>query len=212
MKFNKIALLILLLASCGCTEWIPLEKETSDWLTDLDEDHIFEMVDENNITQSWKLNVKNNYFSEGSSGILFVTTSRSYREMSYEKFQNDVLGQFAISVEADYSVGNDYLSFSTDRMSVDFTVNDLEIKRLTVDYPSNESVHWSYQFDEPLTSKPVIVDNQELAGTTYGETLIFRLEDYQNVLGENDIIAFYFAKEEGLIYLELKSGLKYYRK
>jgi hypothetical protein len=131
--------------------------------------------------------------------------------MSYENFRNNVLGQFSISVKTDYSSGNDYMSISTDGISVSFDLSDRNILDLHVEYGNGETIYWNYQSDEPLNTKPVIVDSKELGDRIYGETLIFRLEDYQNGLSENDIIAFYFTKDEGLIYLELKSGLKYFR-
>lgn len=132
--------------------------------------------------------------------------------MTYESFRNNVLGEFSLSVNADYSGGNDYITFSTDRIYISFKLKDQSVQGLDVDNSNGETIYWNYQSDEPLTSQPVILASQELNGKTYGETIIFRLEDFQNGLSDNDIIAFYFTKNEGLIYLELKSGLKYYRK
>lgn len=212
MKYGKIVFFIFLLSSCAKTETINLEEQSVEWLTGLDYDETFEMIDENNISQSWRLNAKDNYFNEGSSGILFFTTERTYRQMTYESFRSTVLGEFSLSVNADYSAGNDYISFVTDRMDISFTLKDLSVRDLYVDYSNGETNNWNYQYDEPLISKPMLVENIELKDKMYGETLIFKLEDFQNGLSGNDIIAFYFTKDEGLIYLELKSGLKYYRK
>ncbi len=212
MKFNKIIVLVFLLSSCAKTETINLEEQSAEWLTGLDYDDTFEMIDENNISQSWQLNAKDNYLNEGTSGILFFTTDRTYRQMTYESFRNEVLGEFSLSVNADYSLGNDYISFGTSRMNISFAFKDLSVRDLYVDDSNGETNYWSYPSDESLNSQPNLVETIELRGKLYGETIIFRLEDFQNGLSDNDIIAFYFTKNEGLIYIELKSGLRYYRK
>ncbi|WP_296621613.1 hypothetical protein [Marivirga sp.] len=216
MKFNKLFLFatFLLLISCNGAivyEEIDLQVETEAWIVQEEGAHSFQMIDENGIKNTWNLREENNYYSESGSAFLLIPTRKTMREMHYQKFSSTILGDFSINADAGFSDGNAWVSFNMPNLSIDFDAVTYDPIRLYLSPNSGESFSWYVDDNDPPFQFQIVTD-YEINGKTFTEEVaVFELTSRTEILEPNDIVKFSFSKDIGLIYLELKSGLKYFR-
>lgn len=217
MKSNKLFLFVsfLLIISCNGAivyEEIDLQTETEAWIVQKDRDHNFHMTDENGIRSNWNLSEEDNYYNESGGSFLFVPTHKTMRELHYQKFTNTILGDFSINADAGFSDVNPWVSFYISHLSFDFDVVTLAPKRLYLHPNNGKSYSWNDYDNENPPFEFQISTNYEINGLEYPEeVVVFELTENAEILESNDIVKFSFSKDTGLIYLELKSGLKYFR-
>lgn len=216
MRYNKILLYssFLFLISCNGAiiyEEFDLQAETEAWIVQ-EEDFSFQMVDENGIGINWNLTEENNYYSESRGAFLLIPTDRTMREIHFQKFRSTILGDFSITADAGFSEVNPWVSFNMANLSIDFDVVTHEPTRLYLTPNNGKSFSWSdYQEEQPPIDFQVMT-NFEINGQTYPEDVaFFELTGQMGILEPKSIVKFAFSKDIGLIYLELKSGMKYYR-
>lgn len=216
MKFNKLFLSgsLLLLISCNGAivyEEIDLQAETAAWMVHEEKDHSFQMIDENGIRNTWNLREEDNYYSESGSAFLLIPTRKTMREMHYQKFTSTILGDFSINADAGFSDGNPWVSFNMPNLSIDFDVVTYNLTRLLLSPNNGELFSWYVDDSDPPFEFQIVTD-YEINGKTFTEEVaVFELTSRTEILEPNDIVKFSFSKDIGLIYLELKSGLKYSR-
>lgn len=216
MKFIKLFLFVsfLLLISCNGAivyEEIDLQAETEAWIVQEERYHSFQMTDENGIKSSWNLSEEDNYYSESGGSFLFIPTNKSNREIHFQKFRNTILGDFSINADAGFSDVNPWVSFNMPSLSIDFDVVTYNPTRLLLSPNNGELFSW-YVDDSDPPFQFQIVSDYEINGKTFNEEVaVFELTSRAGILEPNDIVKFSFSKDVGIIFLELKSGLKFYR-
>ncbi|WKK82304.2 hypothetical protein [Marivirga arenosa] len=216
MRFNKLFLYASFLFLISCNGAIvykefDLQAETEAWIVQED-DFSFQMVDENGIVNNWNLTEEDNYYSESSGTFLFIPTDKTMREVHYQKFRSAILGDFSFSADAGFSEVNPWISFNMPHLYFEFDAVTHKPNRLYLSPNSGESFTWAdyEEVDQPFDFK--VVTDLEIKGDTYPEEVaVFELIDQMGILESKSIVKFAFSKDIGLIYLELKSGLKYYR-
>jgi hypothetical protein len=217
MKNYKLAIIIsmALLFSCNGAivyEEIDLQAETEAWLTDDQIGDRFQMIDENGISSTWEVDDNYNYFNESGSAFLFIPTRKTMIEMHFQKFESSILGYFSINVDAGFSGENGSVSFSTGSLSSSFDASTHSPVSLHLSSSSEGSNTWFSEYGDVLPGRIQIVTDYEINGIVYPEEVaVFELTDQLDYFEPNDIVKFSFSKEVGLIFLELKSGLKYFR-
>ncbi|HET8859906.1 hypothetical protein [Marivirga sp.] len=217
MKFIKLFLFasFLLLISCNGAivyEEIDLQAETEAWIVQEESYRSFQMTDENGIKNSWNLTEEDNYYSESGSAFLLIPTRKTMREMYYQKFRNTILGDFSINADAGFSDVNPWVSFNMPDLSFEFDAVTHKPNRLYLSPNNGKSFSWSEYEDVELPLEFQVVTNFEVNGKTYQEEVaIFELTDQIGILEPKSVVKFAFSKDVGLIFIELKSGLKYFR-
>jgi len=217
MNYYKLLVIfsLLLLTSCNGAiiyEEIDLQAETEAWIVEEEKDHSFQMTDENGIKHIWNLREEDNYYSESGSAFLFIPTRKTMRETHHQKFTSSILGDFSVNADAGFSDLNPWVTFYMQHLSIDFDAVTFNPTRLFLSSNNGESFSWYFEDSDDPPFQFQIVNDYEINGKTFNEEVaVFELTSRAEILELNDIVKFSFSKDIGLIFLELKSGLKYFR-
>tara|TARA_R110002012_G_scaffold153906_1_gene314139 strand:+ start:80510 stop:81142 length:633 start_codon:yes stop_codon:yes gene_type:complete len=209
--------LLFLLALISCNgaiiyEEIDLQAETEAWIVQEKRNHSFTMKDQNGISTNWVLTEEDNYYSESSGSFLLIPTHRTMREMHYQQFRSTVLGDFSINADAGFSDTNPWVSFNMPSLSFRFDAVTYKPNSLYIYSNSGESLSWNDYEEKELPFEFQIMTDYELNGQLFKEEVaVFEITARTGFLEPNTIVKFSYSKEIGLIFLELKSGIKYLR-
>ncbi len=213
-----LPVIFIMLVSCGddfalSKKYYYVTEKNKAWLVNDSLTKPYEMVDNNGITYNFSGASARQEFSEGTSGFLFVTTQKSFRESYYLSSSSNYGTSFSMYLYAPYWDGSDDVI----HLTMDNITIHCDLTSYTIDYfgCSQNNVKWTDTDENNQNSvfvKAEFLDSINVRNRVYNGLLHCKLKDNINVLADKDITEIYYAKGVGLIKYVLKSGIVVERK
>lgn len=209
---------LLMMVSCGddfalTEKYYYVAEKNKEWLVKDSLTEPYEMVDNNgNAYNFTEVSVQKD-FSEGTSGILFLTTKKSFRENYYLSSATKCGASFSMYLYASYGDGcDDVMYLSMDNVTIHF-----DLTSYVIDYFGCRlnNVKWTQTDENSRNSvfvKAEFLDSINVRNHVYKGVLWCRLRDNINVLDDTDIKDVFYAQGIGLIKYILKSDIVVERK
>lgn len=198
MKKNRIWIAVLLLmafTSCVKTEYHFVDDSLKEWFVDPDK-AVFQVRDQNGITQDFRINDTSVYMVPGWSYFLFVKTDDDLCESIHQDGNVTYYQGYTFGLDiANYYETSTY--FSIVFYDVSFAI-DVENGRFTCSQGRDE-----WQAGSNVLCTMEMLDTHEVNGVTYHDVMHFRITDLEAVTRNTFPTELYYAKHYGPIEYEL---------
>ncbi len=210
-------ILMLLLVACG-GEQGALREETlyfnqlnAGWISGDTLGDIFNMTDNNGISQSFVMNSDSYYFNKGWSSFMGINTSMTYTEYHHQAYNSGFGMRYSFSLTAGSPPYGDIVHISLDNVGFQY---DLEFETVfSMDTPFAyksyliTSEGYEVHDDGEIHSSVEILDSLVTSIATYEEVLHFTFNDFIEQWTAFTVTEIFLAREVGLVKYVLAKGI-----
>jgi len=210
--------ILLFTISCGQENAIKKEtrfvlNENKEWLSDDAVGSSFIMMDNNQISQSFKMDQSGSGFSPSTSSYFWIKTKTIEVESYSQGFTPNYGLGFSFLLTAGSIPFGDNLTVSFGYFSFTYDFKYQTISRLSSQnsYLSKDMIDDRYEENQKIYSTVNLIDTLRINSHLYTDILHFRLEDFANEWAPTYLRDIYLAKHVGLIKYKLNNGVFYER-